>query len=362
MSGWRRRIAVTGGCGFIGGAYLRQMVPRHPEDLYVNIDALTYAASPERVAAVAHEGNYVFERVDIRDTKAVVECLGRHSITDVVHFAAESHNDRAILTPLRFVETNVVGTANLLESWRVVAKGSGGRFHHISTDEVYGSLPIEGGEGFTESTPYDPSSPYSASKAAADHLVRAWHRTFGLDVVITNCSNNFGPFQFPEKLLPVMISNALSGRRLPVYGDGMNVRDWIHVEDHCDALDLVLRQGRAGRTYNIGADCEIPNITLVTMLCEIIDQREGPLPGGRSRASLIEFVPDRPGHDRRYAIDASRIREELGWSPRHEFRQALEDTVDWYRTHRAWVENCQKSDEFRAYAERNYGERSGDVS
>ncbi len=331
-----RRVLVTGGAGFIGANLVRHLLAAIPEVEVVTVDALTYAGHLASLEGVEETwpGRHRFERVDIRDAVAVRRVFAEHRPDTVVHLAAESHVDRSIDGPLDFVDTNVRGTAVLLEAARGAWQGRPDvRFHHVSTDEVYGSLGAEG--LFREDTPYDPSSPYSASKAASDHLVRSWHRTYGLPVTLSNCSNNFGPYQFPEKLIPLMIRSAVAGRPLPVYGDGGNVRDWLHVEDHCRALELVVRRGRPGRTYNVGGGNERTNLQVVRAICACLDQLR-PQPGGASHERLVSFVTDRPGHDRRYAIDASRISGELGWAAREPFEAALERTVRWYLDHEAW--------------------------
>ena len=328
------KILVTGGAGFIGSAVVRLAIARGHS--VVNVDALTYAACLENVASVADHPNYLFEQVDIRDRAALEAVFAKHTPDAVMHLAAESHVDRSIDGPADFVETNVNGTFNMLEAargyWQAQGKPEGFRFHHISTDEVFGSLGPTG--MFTEDTPYDPRSPYSASKASSDHLVRAWHETYGLPVVLTNCSNNYGPFHFPEKLIPVIILNALAGKPLPIYGDGGNIRDWLYVEDHADALLLVLEKGELGRSYNIGGENERTNLELVKTLCEILDRLQ-PRDEG-SYADLITFVTDRPGHDARYAIDPSRIRDELGWRPSVTVEEGLEKTVQWYLENEDW--------------------------
>jgi dTDP-glucose 4,6-dehydratase len=328
------RILVTGGCGFIGSAVVRLAVARGHE--VINLDALTYAACPDNVACVAESPLYTFEHADIRDRAALDRIFASHAPEAVMHLAAESHVDRSIDGPGTFVETNITGTYNLLEAarayWTRAGKPEAFRFHHISTDEVYGSLGAEG--QFTEDTPYDPRSPYSASKAASDHLVRAWHETYGLPVVLTNCSNNYGPYHFPEKLIPVVILNALAGKPLPIYGDGSNVRDWLFVEDHADALLLVVEKGAVGRSYNIGGENERSNLELVRTLCGILDELR-PRAGG-SYADQITFVADRPGHDARYAIDPARIREELGWRPSVTVEEGLRRTVQWFLDNEPW--------------------------
>jgi len=327
------KILVTGGAGFIGSAVVRLAVARGHQ--VVNLDALTYAANPENVASVADSPLYAFEHADIRDRAALDRILAAHRPDAVMHLAAESHVDRSIDGPGAFVETNITGTYNLLEAARAYWLGNGRpegfRFHHISTDEVFGSLGPTG--QFTETTPYDPRSPYSASKAASDHLVRAWHETYGLPVVLTNCSNNYGPYHFPEKLVPVVILNALHGRGIPVYGDGGNVRDWLYVEDHADALLLCLERGAVGRSYNIGGENEATNIDLVRMICAHLDALR---PQGAPHERLIRFVADRPGHDRRYAIDPARIRSELGWRPSVTVDEGLRRTVAWYLDNESW--------------------------
>jgi dTDP-glucose 4,6-dehydratase len=326
-------LLVTGGAGFIGSAVVRLAVARGHE--VVNLDAMTYAANLANVAGVSGSNLYTFEQADLRDRAALDRVLATHNPDAVMHLAAESHVDRSIDGPADFIETNVTGTFNLLEAvrshWVSRGRPAGFRFHHISTDEVFGSLGATG--KFTEDTPYDPRSPYSASKAASDHLVRAWHETYGLPVVLTNCSNNYGPYHFPEKLVPVVILNALHGRPVPVYGAGENVRDWLYVEDHADALLCVLEKGPVGRSYNIGGENEARNIDLVRMICRLLDEMR---PEGAPHARLITFVTDRPGHDARYAIDPSRIRDELGWRPSVTLEEGLRRTVRWYLDNEAW--------------------------
>ncbi len=327
------KILVTGGAGFIGSAVVRQAI--RDGHSVVNLDALTYAACLENVASVSNAPGYAFEEADIRDRAALDRVFQVHQPDAVMHLAAESHVDRSIDGPGAFIETNVTGTYNMLEAarayWMRMGKPAGFRFHHISTDEVFGTLGATG--KFTEDTPYAPNSPYSASKAASDHLVRAWSETYGLPVVMTNCSNNYGPFHFPEKLIPVVILNALAGRPIPVYGNGANVRDWLFVEDHADALLTVLTRGALGRSYNIGGENEARNIDLVRMICTILDRLK---PAADKYEHLITFVMDRPGHDARYAIDPTRIREELGWRPSVTLEQGLERTVRWYLDNEDW--------------------------
>ncbi|KGJ15987.1 dTDP-glucose 4,6-dehydratase [Paracoccus sanguinis] len=329
------KILVTGGAGFIGSAVVRQAVAAGHG--VVNLDALTYAANLENVASVAESPLYSFEHADIRDRAALDRVFATHRPDAVMHLAAESHVDRSIDGPGAFIETNVTGTYNLLEAarayWTAAGRPEGFRFHHISTDEVFGSLPDDASVKFTEETPYDPRSPYSASKAASDHLVRAWHETYGLPVVLTNCSNNYGPYHFPEKLVPVVILRALAGQPIPVYGDGGNVRDWLYVEDHADALLTCLTQGEVGRSYNIGGENEAKNIELVRTICGHLDTMR---PQGAPHDRLITFVADRPGHDRRYAIDPTRIRTELGWRPSVTVEEGLRRTVAWYLDNEAW--------------------------
>ena len=333
-------MLVTGGAGFIGSSVVRRVIASGRAGV-VNVDKLTYAASTEAVAEVASSPDYAFEQVDIVDADAVRAVFDRHRPTAVMHLAAESHVDRSIDGPGEFVSTNIVGTFVMLQEalryWRGLPEGerSAFRFLHVSTDEVFGSLGDTG--YFTESTPYDPSSPYSASKAAADHLARAWHRTFGLPVLLTNCSNNYGPYQFPEKMIPLMVLRALEGKPMPVYGRGENVRDWLYVDDHADALLRVLERGRIGETYLISGRSERRNIDVVTRIAAIVDELQ-PDPGGRPRTSLIAFVTDRPGHDHRYAIDATKIETELGWAPAHTFEAGLRRTVQWYIDNGGWRE------------------------
>ncbi len=327
------KLLVTGGAGFIGSAVVRLAVARGHE--VVNLDAMTYAANEANVASVAKSNLYSFEKADIRDRAALDRIFTLHNPDAVMHLAAESHVDRSIDGPSDFIETNITGTFNLLEAarahWARQGKPDSFRFHHISTDEVFGSLGPEG--QFTEHTPYDPRSPYSASKAASDHLVRAWAETYGLPVVLTNCSNNYGPYHFPEKLIPVVILNALHGKPIPVYGKGENIRDWLYVEDHADALLLVLQKGQTGRSYNIGGENERRNIDLVRTICALLDEMA---PKATPYADQITFVTDRPGHDARYAIDPTRLREELGWRPSVTVEEGLRRTVRWYLDNESW--------------------------
>ena len=339
-------LLVTGGAGFIGSNLIHRLIQRPEVVRLVNMDCLTYAGHLISLKEVAEDPKYVFEKVDIRDKAEVQNIVRRHDVTHVMHLAAESHVDRSISGPDDFIHTNVTGTFHLLEAcrdaWLKPGVGpaqltghssTGLRFHHISTDEVYGSLGATG--FFSETTPYSPNSPYSASKAASDMLVRAYHHTYGLPVVITNCSNNYGPYQYPEKLIPVVIGSLLGRCAIPVYGDGMNVRDWLFVQDHTEALWQVLTTGKDGETYNIGGNNEWPNLRIIELICDLVDEL-APQLGGRSR-DLISFVKDRPGHDRRYAIDATKIRNELGWSPAYTFERGIRETVEWYLKNQDWV-------------------------
>jgi dTDP-glucose 4,6-dehydratase len=346
-------ILVTGGAGFIGSALCRHLALNTAYKV-VNLDKLTYAGNPASLTSLANAPNYRFVEGDICDQAKVLNLLRAENIGAVMHLAAESHVDRSIDGPAAFIETNIVGTFRLLaaalEYWRGLPSGAKNsfRFHHVSTDEVFGDLPYDGGV-FDEEAPYAPSSPYAASKAASDHLARAWFRTYGLPVIVSNCSNNFGPFQFPEKLIPRIILNALRGRPLPVYGEGANVRDWLYVEDHARALECIVRNGIPGETYNVGARCERANLDVVRAVCDILDAK---CPRAGSHRDLISFVPDRPGHDRRYAIDPGKIGG-LGWAPSETFEQALEKTVDWYIANEAWWQPLE-----RRYA----GERLGSIA
>ena len=337
-----RIVLVTGGAGFIGCNLVRHLLAGDESLRVINLDALTYAGSLTNLLGVvqAHADRYRFVQADICDGQAVGDVLREETVDTIIHLAAESHVDRSITGPAAFLQTNVMGTYSLLEAAREVwADRDDVRFHHVSTDEVYGSLGADG--LFTEETAYDPSSPYSASKAASDHLVRAWQRTFGLPVTLSNCSNNYGPFQFPEKLLPLMIGNAAQQQPLPVYGDGKNIRDWLYVEDHCEALVAIVRRGEVGRTYNIGGRNEWQNIDVVHLLCDLLQEIKPP-EGIAHYRDLITFVTDRPGHDQRYAIDAGRIEAELGWSPRHQFEGGLRATIEWYLANDEWVQKIRQ--------------------
>jgi dTDP-glucose 4,6-dehydratase len=358
-----KNILVTGGAGFIGCNFIRFLLEQAPEfsGRIINLDALTYAGNPAGLADIEARfggGRYFFEQGDIGDRPLVESLFVKYDIDTVAHFAAESHVDRSILGPEAFLKTNVMGTFVLLDVARKAWKTAGGAlrqdvlFHHISTDEVYGSLGETG--RFTETTPYDPRSPYSASKAAGDHLAMAYSHTYGLPVTLTNCSNNYGPYQFPEKLIPLMILNMLEGKPLPVYGDGRNIRDWVYVEDHNSAVWVVMQNGAAGEKYNIGGENEWENIKLLHALIDIVSKKAKFDPD--KVRGLITYVKDRPGHDRRYAIDCSRIKRELGWKPRASFEEGLERTVDWYLANTAWVEGV-RTGEYRDWVERNYGKR-----
>ena len=335
------KLLVTGGAGFIGSAVVRRAVQAGLA--VVNLDKLTYAGSLTNVAEVAASPLYSFERADICDRPRIDAILARHQPDAIMHLAAESHVDRSIDGPAAFIETNINGTYTLLEAarayWTARGKPAAFRFHHISTDEVFGSLGPSG--KFTEDTPYDPRSPYSASKAASDHLVRAWHETYGLPVVLTNCSNNYGPYHFPEKLIPVVILKALSGAPIPIYGTGDNIRDWLYVEDHAEALLTVVQRGQLGRSYNIGGENEATNLELVQKICAILDEKR---PGNKPYAEQITYVADRPGHDQRYAIDPARIRDELGWRPSVTLDQGLARTIDWFLTHENWWRALENRD------------------
>ena len=346
---YNMNLLVTGGAGFIGSNVIRHIIGKPEIARLVNLDCLTYAGHLANLEGVSSHPKYVFEKVDLRDKPAVMRVVSQHTVTHVLHLAAESHVDRSIAGPGEFIHTNVVGTFDLLEACRACwlnpepeTRNSEHRFrfHHVSSDEVYGSLGPTG--LFTESSAYAPNSPYSASKASSDMLVRAYHHTYGLDTVITNCSNNYGPFQFPEKLIPVVIQSVLARKPIPVYGDGLNVRDWLFVRDHAEALWLALTRGRSGETYNIGGNNEWANLHIVERICDLMDEM-APHLGGHSR-KLISFVKDRPGHDRRYAIDASKIQRELGWRPAHTFETGIRETVQWYLENQTWVETVKARD------------------
>jgi dTDP-glucose 4,6-dehydratase len=354
MTDFKRKIMITGGAGFIGSHVVRLFVRKYPEYLIVNLDALTYAGNLENLRDVETEPNYAFEKGDILDDKRMAELFEKYPFDGVIHLAAESHVDRSILDPHAFVKTNVLGTVSLLNTCRAYWKGAlqDQVFYHVSTDEVYGSLGAEG--FFTEQTPYDPRSPYSASKAGSDHFVMAYHHTYGLPVVLSNCSNNYGSHHFPEKLIPLMINNIKNSKPLPVYGKGQNVRDWLWVEDHARAIDLIFHQGKRGEKYNIGGFNEWKNIDIVHLLCTIMDKKLDRKPG--ESAKLITFVKDRPGHDQRYAIDATKLNRELGWKPSLQFEEGLEKTVDWYLSHQDWVKHVTSGD-YQNYYKAQYEKR-----
>jgi dTDP-glucose 4,6-dehydratase len=348
-----KNILITGGCGFIGTNFIRYLLEESDFDgCVVNVDALTYAGNPENLEDIgaAFPKRYVFERADICDKDAIARIFHQYAIDAVCHFAAESHVDRSIVRPTAFIETNIMGTFTLLEVARAHQEHLE-LFHHISTDEVFGSLGKNG--FFKETTPYRPNSPYSASKASSDHLVRAFHKTYGLPVTISNCSNNYGPYQFPEKLIPLILLNAYEGKTLPVYGDGKNVRDWLYVRDHCSAIWTIMKNGEKGETYNVGGRCEMENIAVVDMICDLLDERTGP-PENGPRKNLISFVKDRPGHDRRYAIDCSKIQETLGWNPEESFESGLRKTIDWYLTNHTWVDRV-RSGAYQSWVKEHYG-------
>lgn len=348
-----KNMMVTGGCGFIGSNFIRYLLKESDFDgRVINVDLLTYAGNPENLSDIERDfaGRYTFVKADICDKEGMSRIFSDYEIDSVCHFAAESHVDRSIVRPDAFIQTNIVGTFNLLE----LAKAHQDRlklFHHISTDEVFGSLGPDG--YFTEQTPYRPNSPYSASKAASDHLVRAYHKTYDTPITISNCSNNYGPYQFPEKLLPLMILNALEGKTLPVYGDGLNVRDWLYVRDHCTAIWAIMKNGKRGETYNIGGNSEMENIRIVEMVCDILDETEKLVDKG-SRRELITFVKDRPGHDRRYAIDFTKLKRELGWVPEESLETGIRKTIRWYLNNQEWV-NRVKSGEYLSWIEEHYG-------
>ena len=347
-----KNIMVTGGCGFIGANFIRYLLTESDfAGNVINVDSLTYAGNPENVADIenGYQDRYVFIKADICNMASMNEIFEKQQIDTICNFAAESHVDRSIVTPDTFIQTNIVGTFNLLEAARL-RQSQIIRFHHISTDEVYGSLGKDG--YFKETTPYRPNSPYSASKASSDHLVRAYYKTYDLPMTISNCSNNYGPYQFPEKLIPLMILNAFEGKSLPVYGDGRHVRDWLYVRDHCTAIWTIMKHGRVGEMYNIGGDSEMENIDIVKMICDILDEMNK-LSNNRSRRELITFVKDRPGHDRRYAIDFTKLNKELNWSPEASLETGIRDTVQWYMDNKEWVERVQ-SGEYRQWIKTHY--------
>jgi dTDP-glucose 4,6-dehydratase len=344
---FQKNIVVTGGAGFIGSHVVRLFATRYPNYRIINLDALTYAGNLENLKDIEHLGNYLFSHTNLLDASALQSVFANFEVTDVIHLAAESHVDRSILSPLDFVYTNVIGTVNLLEAAKRNWKGDYAekRFYHISTDEVYGALGDSG--FFTETTRYDPHSPYSASKASSDHFVRAYGDTYGMPTLISNCSNNYGPYHFPEKLIPLFINNIIHQKPLPVYGDGLYTRDWLFVKDHAEAIDLVFHKGRIHDTYNIGGFNEWKNIDLVKLLCRLMDEKLNRPPG--TSEQLITYVKDRPGHDRRYAIDAGKINRELGWKPSVTFEEGLSQTIDWYLTNREWLQHVTSGDYMHYY-------------
>ncbi len=356
-----KNVLITGGAGFIGSNFIRYLQRMSPDLQLITLDSLTYAGSLENLKNLPSPNRHIFVQGNICDRALVEDTLRKYQIDTLVHFAAESHVDRSILGPGAFVQTNIVGTFTLLEAARLVWGETGGfdrrRFHHVSTDEVFGSLAPDD-PAFCETTPYDPHSPYSASKAGSDHLVRAYFCTYGLPITLTNCSNNYGPYQFPEKLIPLMILNALRGKPLPVYGDGKQIRDWLYVEDHCEAIRLVLEKGQPGGTYNIGGSNQPANIEIVRQICVILNEHH---PGGAPYDRLITYVPDRPGHDRRYAMDITKIQSELGWVPRHNLASGLHATVEWYLTHLEWVAAIAQQSGYNDWLEENYGKRGGEA-
>lgn len=355
-----KNVLITGGAGFIGSNFIHRMTRQRPDLNLVNLDVLTYAGNPENLASLIGRQGYHFIQGDIGDAELVESILSQYKIDTVVNFAAETHVDRSILGPMQFLQTNVVGTGVLLDAVRKFWLGKDPaqfRFHHISTDEVFGSLE-PGAAPFCETTQYSPNSPYSASKAASDHLVRAYGHTYGLPVTISNCTNNYGPYQFPEKLIPLMIMNCLNGKPLPVYGDGRQIRDWLYVEDHCEAIQLILEKGKVGETYLIGGENQPTNLEIIHQITAILDELR-PDSLYKPHANLIQFVQDRPGHDRRYAMEISRMRGELGWEPKHDLASGLRETVQWYLDNQDWVEHLTQKESFNAWMKHNYASRGG---
>ena len=356
-----KNILVTGGAGFIGSNFVHYLQRNAPDTNIINLDALTYAGRLENLQGLPQPEKHTFMRGDICNDELVEKLLREHAIDTIVHFAAESHVDRSLLGPKAFVETNIVGTFTMLEAARKVwiedgiLSGENVRFHHISTDEVYGTLTPDD-PAFTEKTPYDPTSPYAASKASSDHLVRAYGNSFGFPFTISNCSNNYGPYQFPEKLIPLIITNALNGKALPIYGDGMQIRDWLYVEDHCEAIWTIINKGEPGESYNIGGENQPPNIEIVKTICDIIDQSGASLPVKPCR-DLITYVKDRPGHDRRYAMNIDKIKRELGWQPRHDLKAGLKKTVAWYMDNGNWLAAIQTKQDYQDWVDKNYQKR-----
>ncbi len=359
-----KQVLVTGGAGFIGSNFVRHLLQAEPDVHVVNLDALTYAGSIENLRDLPNAERHTFVHGNIQDRALVTSLLQQHHIDTIVHFAAETHVDRSILGPEPFFQTNVMGTLTLLEAARrywldtsAAVNVSTCRFHHVSTDEVYGSLG-PGDPAFSETTPYAPNSPYAASKAASDHLVRSYHHTYGLPITISNCSNNYGPNQFPEKLIPLIIANARAGKSLPVYGDGQQIRDWLFVEDHCEAIHAILGRGEPGETYNIGGGNQPANLSIVETICDLLDELE---PASAARGSLIQFVADRPGHDRRYAMDITKIYQQLGWKPRHSLAQGLLMTVQWYLSHPDWMASISRQQDYQHWLTQNYQKREAQL-
>jgi dTDP-glucose 4,6-dehydratase len=358
-----QNILISGGAGFIGSNFIHHLLKSVANIKVVNLDALTYAGRLENLEDLPHNNEIFFVKGDICDSKLASNLLSSHKIDTIVHFAAESHVDRSIIGPAKFIQTNIVGTFTLLEAARKYWLEEKQipveqiRFHHISTDEVFGSLEPDD-PAFTESTPYSPRSPYSASKAASDHLVRSYFHTYGLPITITNCSNNYGPRQFPEKLIPLVILNALSGKDIPVYGDGGQIRDWLYVEDHCVAIIRVIKNGKPGQTYNIGGNNQFTNLQVIHKICEILDRRF-PQPDHKPHSKLIRFVADRPGHDRRYAMDIGKIQSELGWKPMESLESGLVKTIDWYLEHPDWINSIQQRQDYQGWLDQNYRDRGG---
>ncbi|MFC2028399.1 dTDP-glucose 4,6-dehydratase [Chloroflexota bacterium] len=352
-----KNILITGGAGFIGSNFVRYLTRKEDGCKIVNLDNLTYAGSLDNLTDVIDSTRHIFVKGDISDESLVVEILREHDIDTVIHFAAESHVDRSIMGPMPFIQTNLVGTFTILEATRQIwierSGFQGKRFHHVSTDEVYGTLEPDD-TPFEESTPYDPRSPYSATKAGSDHLVRAYFHTYDMPITISNCSNNYGPYQFPEKLIPLVILNGLKGKALPIYGDGKQVRDWLFVEDHCEAIYKVISDGQTGETYNVGGGNQPANLEIVKMICELLDEY---MPVSDKHEKLIQFVPDRPGHDRRYAMDYSKIKSELGWTPRHDLSNGLRRTVEWYISNLDWVEKISSRAGYNEWMDQNYMKR-----
>jgi len=355
------RIMVTGGAGFIGSNFVRYILTHHPDVFVLNLDLLTYAGSLENLNDLPVDAKYQFVQADICDQNTVTDLIRGYGIDAVVHFAAESHVDRSILGPGAFINTNILGTFSMLEAARTVwlterKLGEGQvRFHHISTDEVFGSLE-PGDPAFSETTPYSPNSPYAASKASSDHLVRAYNHTYKMPVTLTNCSNNYGPYQFPEKLIPLMILNALEGKPLPIYGDGMQIRDWLYVEDHCEAIWKVLQDGRDGESYNVGGNNQPPNIEIVDAICALLDEFKPDSPH-QPHQQLKKYVTDRPGHDRRYAMNISKIERELGWQPKYDLQQGLRKTVEWYLANPKWIAAIRQQKQYDEWVNQNYSKR-----